>query len=64
MSDLHSQLGRYVAKPDTTDAEILAMSARAWRDRGVLVILPDQLTNNIDQSMRDTLGKRLYGKRE
>ncbi len=64
MSDIQSQLAKYCGRQATSDAQLRSMAAAAWHEHGILLISPSQLQNNIDQSMRDTLGKRLYGERK
>ena len=63
MSDVQSQLGRYQPKAATSDEGLSQLKRRAWRDRGVLVISPAQLTDAIDQAFVKGLGNRLYGRR-
>ncbi len=63
VANVQSHLARYVPQASTTDAEILRMKARAWRDREILVVSPGQLSNPIDQQMVRSLGERLYGER-
>ncbi len=56
-----SQLARYVAKPVTSDAALLAMGARAYHDHETLVIRINQIQDPIIRQMAITVAKHVFG---
>ena len=63
MTEPHSQLARHVPRPATTPGQLLAMGARAWRDYGIAVFRPEDLSNEFDRQAVVNAAVRRYGKR-
>ena len=56
-----SQLARYVAKPSLSEAQVLAMGARAWEDHETLVVRLNQIQDPIIRQMAITVAKHVFG---
>ena len=63
MSDVQSQVARYQPKAALTDAQLLALAARAWHDFGIALIRADDLDNAFDRLAVSNAAEKLYGKR-
>ena len=61
MSEPQSQLGRYVAKLALSDAQVLAMGARAWKEKETLVVRLNQIQDPIIRQMAVTVAKHVFG---
>ncbi|MCZ6745542.1 MAG: hypothetical protein O7D31_12825 [Alphaproteobacteria bacterium] len=63
MTEPQSQLARHVPAPATTPAQLLAMAARAWRDHGIALFRPEDLSNDFDRQAVVNAAVRMYGER-
>ena len=61
MNQPASQLARYVAKPALSDAQVLALGARAWQDQETLVVRLNQIQDPIIRQMAVTVAKHVFG---
>ena len=61
MTEPQSQLARYVPRPATTDAQMLAMGARAWGEQETLVVRLSTIGDPSMRHMARALAAYLYG---
>jgi hypothetical protein len=62
MNQPQSQLARYVAKPVLSDAQVLALGARAWDDQETLVVRLSQIEDPIIRQMAATVAGYVFGR--
>ena len=62
MTEPLSQLARHVPRPATTDAQLLAMGARAWWDSGVLVVRLSTVSDPSIQIMMKAVAAYCFGR--
>ena len=62
MNQPASHLARYVAKPATSDAKILAMGAKAYREHETLVVRLSQIRDPVIRQMAATVADYLFGR--
>jgi hypothetical protein len=60
---LRSPLGRVAAKAPASLAEMWSMRRRAWRESGVLVLRPEELTDDFARAALINAATRLFGER-
>lgn len=60
---LRSPLGRVAAKAPANLAEMWSMRRRAWRESGVLVLRPEELTDDFARQALVNAATRLFGER-
>jgi hypothetical protein len=60
---LRSPLGRVAAKAPANLAEMWSMRRRAWRESGVLVLRPEELTDDFARQALINAATRLFGER-
>lgn len=58
-----TSLQRHVGMSSLTDVELRAMAERAWRERGVVVLFPDQNLPPMSRALIESEAKRLYGEK-
>ncbi len=58
---VQSQLARYVARSSLSDAQVLAMGARAYRDQETLVVRLAAIQDPIIRQMAVTVAKHVFG---
>ena len=63
MNGIQSHLARYQPKASLTDAQLLALAAKAWHDHGIALFRPDDLPNEWDRQAVVNAAERLYGRR-
>lgn len=59
-----SPLGRRAGRSTTTQDELHAMAAAAWRAQGIATFRVDDIKNEFDRLHIETLANELYGKRQ
>lgn len=60
---LRSPLGRVAAKAPANLAEMWSLRRRAWRESGVLVLRPEELTDDFARAALINAATRLFGER-
>lgn len=60
---ISSPLGRVVGETGADDRHLNDMAMAAWHKRGVVMIRPGDLRNDIDRLHVEQIAERLYGKR-
>lgn len=54
---------RRAPRPAMSLEALKAMAGRAWRERGVAIIWPDQVHNDFDRQAIINVANEIYGKR-
>lgn len=63
MPSLTCALARLIPVSPASEAELRAMRAAAWHKQGVLVVMPEQITDPWERKFLEGIGTRLYGRR-
>ncbi len=63
MSDVQSQLARHQAKPALSEAQLLALAARAWHEYGIICLRPEELRDEFNRQAVVNAAVELFGKR-
>jgi hypothetical protein len=63
MTTLTCALARLIPVSPASEAELRAMRAAAWHKQGVLVVMPEQITDPWERKFLEGIGTRLYGRR-
>lgn len=61
MTEPQSQLARYAARPSSSDAQVLAMGARAWWDAEVLVVRLSTVNDPMVRRLIKVVAAYLFG---
>jgi hypothetical protein len=56
-------LARLIGRSPTDEAQLRAMRAAAFHQRGFVCVHLDDIRNPIDRQVVENLGERMYGKR-
>ncbi len=60
---VQSHLSRHVPKPATSEAQLLALAARAWQDFGIACLRPEDLPDDFDRRVFINAADKRFGKR-
>jgi len=63
MSNPICALGRLLPVTPASDSDLRAMRAAAWHKQGVLVVMPEVITDSWERQFLEGMGNRLYGRR-
>lgn len=58
-----TSLDRHVGRAPMDDAELKRLARAAWLQRGVVILMPDQLLNWHERGLIEAAAIKLYGKR-
>jgi hypothetical protein len=61
MAELKSQLGRYQPRRAATSDDLLAMRRAAWRQQGVVILRPEDVSDHWLRQALVNEAERLYG---
>ena len=63
MSALQSVLGRAAGRTPTTEAELRAMAAKAFKETGFICLKPEWIIGWPDREMANAIATKVHGKR-
>ena len=61
---IDSYLSKHIPRSPATAEEMAEMCRKAWVERGVLVVRPDQIGDDWQRVTIESIGNELYGRRD
>lgn len=61
---IRSSLSRHQPRTPTDDEELRRMAQRAWTERGVAVLWPEEIANDWDRQAVVNIANAKYGRRK